>query len=452
VAAVTTRTPADPSLERLTGWGRHPAIDGRTIRGEDLPRLAAAAQLSRGLGRAYGDSALPPRGSDRPVVLTPLADRILAFDETTGVLRAEAGFRLSTLRELLLPRGWFTPVSPGTRHVTLGGMVAADIHGKNHHVAGCFGRHVRALRIRTGDGVEREIGPEHERELFLATLGGMGLTGHVLEVEVQLERVPTPWIYEESERRPNLESVIEGLAEASAAWPMTVAWIDTSARGSAMGRGIVMRGRWAKPEEAPKEAPKLKHGIRVPFDFPSGLVNPFTIRLLNAAYYRVHPRGMRRHVVNPETYFWLLDALDEWNRGFGRRGFTQFQCVLPSSAKLYREMLELFQRMGGCSFVTVFKDCGEAGEGLLSFPQRGTTLAVDIPMRKDDGTQKLVRAMIDKAIENGGRVYLAKDAFATPEQFRKMYPRLDEWLAIRHKYDPEGKLRSAQGVRLGLCE
>jgi len=448
---VTTDSPADAPLERLTGWARHPAIEGRTLRGEDLPRLAARAKLSRGLGRAYGDSALPPRGSDRPVVLTPLADRILAFDETTGVLRAEAGFRLSTLRELLLPRGWFTPVSPGTRHVTLGGMVAADIHGKNHHVAGCFGRHVRALRIRTGDGMEREIGPERERELFLATLGGMGLTGHILEVEVQLERVPTPWIYEQTERRPNLQAVIEGLAEASASWPMTVAWIDTSARGAAMGRGIVMRGRWAKPEEAPKEAPKVKHGIRVPFDVPSGLVNPFTIRLLNAAFYWRHPARMVEHVVHPETYFWQLDALDEWNRGFGRRGFTQFQCVLPS-AELYREMLELFQRMGGCSFVTVFKDCGEVGEGLLSFPQRGTTLAVDVPMRKDDGTQRLVSAMIDLAIANGGRVYLAKDAFATPEQFRKMYPRWEEWLEIRRRYDPEGRLRSAQGVRLGLCE
>ena len=457
VEPVTSPTPATtdhgaPPLERLTGWGRHPAIEGRTIRGEDLPRLSAHAQLSRGLGRAYGDAALPPVGSERPVVVTPLADRILAFDETTGVLRAEAGFRLATLRELFLPRGWFTPVSTGTRHVTLGGMVASDVHGKNHHVAGCFGRHVSALRIRTGDGQEREIGPEREPELFWATLGGMGLTGHVLEVEVRLERVPSPWIYEETERRPNLEAVIESLSEASASWPMTVAWIDTSARGAAMDRGIVMRGRWATKEEAPAEPPRVARGIRVPFDVPSGLVNPTTIRWLNALYYLKHGSRMRRHVVNPDTYFWQLDVLDEWNRGFGRRGFTQVQCVMPSSAKLYRELLELFQRMGGCSFVTVFKDCGEVGQGLLSFPQRGTSLAVDIPMRKDDGTQKLCAAMIDMVIESGGRVYLAKDAFATPEQFRKMYPRWEEWMEIRRRYDPQGTLRSAQGVRLGLCE
>lgn len=440
------------SRERLTGWGRYPAIEACTIRGEDLVRLSAGAQLSRGLGRAYGDSALPPSGSGQPVLITPLSDRILSFDETRGVLRAEAGLSLGTLSDVFLPRGWFTPVSTGTRHVTLGGMVASDVHGKNHHVAGCFGRHVRALRIRTGDGEVREIGPEREPELFHATTGGMGLTGHVLEVEVALERVPSPWIYEETERRPNLEAVIEGLAEARETWPMTVAWIDTSARGATMGRGIVMRGRWATKAEAPAGPPRVGRGIRVPFDFPSGLVNPFTIKLLNAAFYRKHPSRMRTHVVSPEVFFWQLDALDEWNRGFGRRGFTQVQCVLPSSAELYREVLQLFQAMGGCSFVTVFKDCGEAGEGMLSFPQRGTTLAVDIPMRKDGGTHRLCAAMIDMVVANGGRVYLAKDAFATPEQFRAMYPRLEEWNEIRRRFDPEGRLRSAQGQRLGLCD
>ncbi len=438
--------------ERLTGWARHPAVEARTLRGEDLTRLSARAQLSRGLGRAYGDSALPPPGSDSPVAITPLADRILSFDEEHGVLRAEAGLSLATLREVFLPRGWFTPVSPGTRHVTLGGMVAADIHGKNHHVAGCFGRHVRALRVRTGDGEIREIGPDRERELFLATLGGMGLTGHVLEVEVQLERVPSPWIYEESERLPNLEAVIESLSAASAEWPMTVAWIDTSARGAKMGRGIVMRGRWARPDEAPSTPPRLKPSIRVPIDLPSGLVNPLTIRVLNTLFYLKHPRGVRTHVVHPEAYFWPLDILDEWNRGFGRRGFTQFQCVLPSSAKLYREVLERFQQMGGCSFVTVFKDCGEAGEGMLSFPQRGTSLAVDVPIRRDGGTAKLCATLNDMVVANGGRVYLAKDAFATAEQFRQMYPRWEEWDEIRRRFDPQGRLRSAQGQRLGLCE
>lgn len=438
--------------ERLTGWARYPAVEGHTLRGEDLGRLSTEAQLSRGLGRAYADSALPPKDSQQPLVVTPLADRILSFDEQTGMLRAEAGLSLGSLREVLLARGWFTPVSPGTRYVTLGGMVAADIHGKNHHVAGCFGRHVHSLKIRTGDGEIREIGPDREPELFYATIGGMGLTGHILEVEVKLERLPSPWIYEESERLPHLEAVIESLSEASANWPMTVAWIDTSARGKKMGRGLVMRGRWATPEEAPAEPPKVQRGFRVPFDFPSGLVNPFTIRILNTGFYLKHGSKKRTHVVHPEKYYWPLDFLHEWNRGFGRRGFTQFQCVLPTSAPLFRELLETFQRMGGCSFVTVFKDCGELGEGMLSFPQRGTSLALDIPMRKDGGTEKLVGTLIDLVVANGGRVYLAKDAFATPEQFRKMYPRLDEWLEVRDRFDPQGRIRSAQGQRVGLCK
>ncbi len=446
------RSPVAPAVERLTGWARYPEIEGRTVRSEDLAKISAGAQLSRGLGRAYADSALPPRGSEQPVALTPLADRILAFDPATGVLRAEAGLSLATLREVFLPRGWFTPVSPGTRHVTLGGMVAADVHGKNHHVAGCFGQHVRALRLRTGDGVIHEVGPEREPELFHATLGGMGLTGHVLELEVALERIPSPWIYEETEPQPHLEAVVESLREASASWPMTVAWIDTSARGARAGRGIVMRGRWAEPDEAPREPPRVKSSLRVPFDFPSGMLNPLTIGVLNTLFFHKHPRRRVKRVVHPESYFWPLDILDQWNRGFGRRGFAQFQCVLPSSVELYRELLARFQRMGGCSFVTVFKDCGEAGPGMLSFPQPGTSLALDIPIRKDGGTARLVQSLNDMVVANGGRVYLAKDAFATAEQFQAMYPRWQEWAAIRRRHDPQGRLRSAQGQRLGLCK
>lgn len=438
--------------ERLTGWARYPAIEGHTIRGEDLDRLSTEAQLSRGLGRAYADSALPPRGTDTPVAVTPLADRILGFDESTGVLRAEAGVSLSTLRQVLLNRRWFTPVSPGTGFVTLGGMIAADIHGKNHHVAGCFGRHVRGLKIRTGDGQVRQIGPNADAELFYATLGGMGLTGHILEAEIQMERLPSPWIYEESDRYDTLEEVIAALSEASDSWPMTVSWIDTSARGAKLGRGIVMRGRWATEQEAPPHAPKPKFGFTVPFEFPSGLVNPLTIRVLNTLFYWKHGRGTKKHIVHPETYYWPLDFLQKWNRGFGRRGFTQFQCVLPTSAPLYRELLERFQALGGCSFVTVFKDCGEQGEGLLSFPQKGTSLTLDIPMRKDEGTHKLCRELIAMVTANGGRVYLAKDAFVSKEQFRTMYPKWEQWAQIRRRYDPQGKIRSAQGQRIGLCD
>ncbi|MEM6990772.1 MAG: FAD-binding oxidoreductase [Myxococcota bacterium] len=433
------------------GWGRHPVVEGWAKDGERLEPASEPAVLSRGLGRAYGDAALPPPGGDRPIVLTPRADRILDFDATTGVLRAEAGFSLGTLREIFLARGWFTPVSPGTRHVTLGGMVAADIHGKNHHCAGCFGQHVRALRMRVGDGRVLEVTPDGEHaELFHATTGGMGLTGHILEVSVALEHVPTPWIYEQSERCGSLEEVIATLGAASAGWPMTVAWIDTTARGAKAGRGLVMRGRWATADEAPSKPPPTTGAITFPFDLPSGLINPWTIGLMNTFWYHKHGSRTRTHVVNPDKYFWPLDGINRWNRAFGRRGFTQYQCVMPSSAELYREFLEIFQRRGGCSFVTVFKDCGEAGPGPLSFPQRGTSMTLDIPVKKDGSTQRLCAALDEFVVANGGRIYLAKDAFVAPDTFRAMYPKFEAWRAIKQRYDPEGRLRSAQSVRLEI--
>ncbi|HMI94658.1 MAG TPA: D-arabinono-1,4-lactone oxidase, partial [Polyangiales bacterium] len=328
---------------------------------------------------------------------------------------------------------------------------AADIHGKNHHVAGTFGRHVRALRIRVGDGRVLECSREQNSDLFFATLGGMGLTGHVLEVEAQLERVSSPWIYEESERKDSLEEVFASLRAASASWPMTVAWVDTSSRGSRMGRGIVMRGRWASPDEAPRTAPPHNPRLRMPLDLPNGMVNPFTIGALNRAWFAKHPRRTVKHTVAPESFFWILDMVDEWNRVFGRNGFIQYQCVLPSDVNVFRGFLTLFQRLGACSFVTVLKDCGDVGDGLLSFPKPGSTIAVDIPLRDAAHGQRMSDAMNEYVLGHGGRIYFAKDTFTRAEHVAAMYPRLEEWREIRRRYDPDDRIRSALGVRCGLC-
>jgi FAD/FMN-containing dehydrogenase len=434
--------------EPLHGWGRHPVIEASTRAGEDLARLTEGATLSRGLGRAYGDAALPPAGGAGVVVKTPLADRILSFDEDTGVLRAEAGLCLKDLVDLYLPRNFFTPVTPGTQYVTLGGMVASDIHGKNHHVHGTFGNFVRALKLRVADGRVLEVTPEHEPELFWATFGGMGLTGHILEVEVALEKIPSPWIYEETRRFGSLAEVFHHLREDSESWPMTVAWIDTSVGGASRGRGIVMRGRWATPEEAPPEPPKPKRAITVPPWLPSGLMNRFTVRWMNAAYYMLHGAGDKQHVVDPRSYFYILDTLTEWNRGYGKRGFTQYQCVMPSDLQVYDAFLQHFQALGGCSFVTVFKDCGPAGQGHLSFPQQGTSMALDIPITTPEATRRMVKELNAFVLDHGGRVYLAKDAFTDAEDFQRMYPRYEEWSRIRRRWDPEGRLASAQSQRL----
>ncbi len=433
-------------MSALHGWGRYPVIEGELRASERLEPLTAEAVLSRGLGRAYGDAALPPARALRHVAHTPLADRILAFDPTTGLLRAEAGLSLGQIARTFAPRGWFSPVSTGTQHVTLGGMVASDVHGKNHHVAGTFGAHVRELKMRVGTGDIVTCSREHHPDLFRATLGGMGLTGHILEVEVALERIPSPWIVEETSRFGSLREVFEGLCDASAHWPMTVSWVDTSVRGPALGRGILNRGRWAEPDEAPPHAPRWRHPPTVPDLVPDFVMNGTTIRWMNALYYAVHGDGTKRHVVHPEAFFYILDRLQDWNRGYGSRGFTQYQCVLPKDAAIYEDFLRLFQNLGGSSFVTVFKDCGAEGEGLLSFPTYGTTLAVDIPLNPT--VPRMIRELNAFVIAHGGRVYLAKDAFTTAEEIRAMYPRLDTFLAIREAYDPERRISSALAVRL----
>lgn len=436
-----------PALHALHGWGHHPVVTAPALHTESLDRVAGEATLSRGLGRAYGDAALPAVGSARPVLVTPAADRVLSFDESTGVLRAEAGLSLGELARIYLPRNFFTPVSTGTQYVTLGGMVASDVHGKNHHSFGTFSKALRSLRIAVPDGRVVEASATEHPDLYWATIGGMGLTGHILEVEVQLARVSSPWIYEESWQAPNLDAVFQGLADSSD-WPMTAAWVDTSIKGKSFGRGLVIRGRWARPEEAPAEPPGRRFSVDVPPIFPSGVMNPWTIRMLNLVWYWRHGSRPKAHVTNPANHFWQLDMATNWYRGYGQRGFTQYQCVLPRDVEVHKAFLARFQELGGHSFITVYKDCGDVGPGLLSFPQYGTSIALDIPITTPARIQALVDGLNAFVIDHGGRVYLAKDAFTRVEDFAKMYPRLPEFVAVRDKWDPERRLVSAQSVRL----
>jgi FAD/FMN-containing dehydrogenase len=332
--------------------------------------------------------------------------------------------------------------------VTLGGMVAADVHGKNHHREGCFGAHVRSLKMRVADGRILECSRDHERELFCATLGGMGLTGHILEVEFQMAPVPSPWIMAETERVANIDVFMEGLKAAGESWPMTVGWIDCLSRGSSMGRGVLLRGRWAMPEEAPRTFPKPFRRVAVPFTLPDFVLSPFTVRVFNEIYFRLHPATRTRRVVHPESWFYPLDAILNWNRIYGRRGFTQYQCLLPEEGghRAARAFLELLTSKGGASFLCVIKDHGPAGDGLLSFPMRGTSIALDIAVRDD--TQALVDALNECVIGAGGRIYLAKDAFTRPQHFKAMEPRLTEWERVRKMWDPENRIKSAQSVRI----
>jgi FAD/FMN-containing dehydrogenase len=276
----------------------------------------------------------------------------------------------------------------------------------------------------------------------------MGLTGHILEVEVQLERVPSAWILQESERLPDAERLIDGLREASREWPFTVCWADGLAGGSRRGRGLLIRGRWARPGEAPHHLPGTRPRLSVPFNAPNALLGQWNVGWFNAFYFHKHGRRMHRRVVHPEVFFHPLDVLRGWNRLYGRRGFTQYQCVLPElDGEVCRKLLEIPASHGAGSFLTVIKDCGAEGRGMLSFPMRGVSIALDLPLIPGR-TQAAVDALNESVLARGGRIYLAKDALTRPEHFRGMEGRLDAWNSVRRRWDPSCRLVSAQSVRL----
>lgn len=430
----------------LRGWGRH-SVTGVELFTEDLGHAPRDVAIARGLGRSYGDASLPPRSRAR-ALNTTLADRILSFDPRTRVLRAEAGFSLVELNRLFVPRGFFPPVTPGTKYVTLGGMVAADVHGKNQHAAGNIGHHVRSLAIRVADGRVVECSREEERELFLATIGGMGLTGVVLEVELALDRIPTAWIRQESRRIRDIDEFQEALEESAPRWPFTVGWIDCLSTGRDLGRGTLMCGRWAEPGEAPARPPAEKRKSALHFDWPEVLLNPLSIHAFNTLNYWRHLPLVKTGIVDYESFWYPLDAVREWNRMYGKRGFTQYQCVLPRKAGRgsARRLLELLTSLGGASFLAVIKDFGKESEGMLSFPTPGITVALDIPVRDD--TQRIVDALNELVIREGGRIYLAKDSFTRAEHYRAMDPRIDAFNAVRDRWDPDRRYKSALSVRL----
>lgn len=434
------------SPQTLEGWGRL-AVPGHEVLSSDLYQSTSGARLSRGLGRSYGDSSLPAHPNDK-IAGTRLADRILNFNSETGILRAEAGLSIEQILHVFLPRGWFLPVTPGTKFVTLGGMVASDVHGKNHHREGCFGAHVEKLKIRLADDSIVDCSENQLPDLFYGTIGGMGLLGHILEVEFKMHRIPGPWIAMESQRISDFNEFLEALNLAADRFPMTMGWIDCLSQGRSLGRGILMAGKWATPEESSSSFPSSPLEISLPFVLPNSTLNRYTAGLFNAVYYWHHlPRTWKRTVA-PDPFFYPLDAIQHWNRAYGQRGFTQYQCVLPraAGAKAVQAFLSRLSALGCASPLCVIKDCGPQGKGLLSFPMEGTSIAVDIPVSPE--IQKIVDRLNELVIAAGGRIYLTKDQFTRPEDFRRMEPRLEAFQELRLRWDPKRKLRSAQSVRL----
>ena len=443
----------------LTGWGRTSPTRAEVLAPVSAAELDRAlcdppsrGMVARGLGRSYGDAA--QRSGGRVVDLTGWTDVDLDID--TGDCRARAGTSIDTLLRVLVPRRFFVPVTPGTRFVTLGGAIAADIHGKNHHRRGSFGSHVSSMVLRTADGQRRTISPDREPALFWATVGGMGLTGVIEEATFRARPIASSRISVLAERTRNLDDSIARLIELDRTAEYTVAWVDLAATGARAGRSVITSGRFAQPDELPKRwvgspfayDPGLP--IDVPVTPPPIVLNPLSIRAFNEAWFRKAPRRPKEMISSIPGFFHPLDLVGSWNRIYGPKGFLQWQCVVPDSATdVLAGIMRQFTRTGGRSFLTVLKRFGPANEAPLSFPLAGWTLTVDVPVGDPD-LPRLLDRFDEQVAEVGGRIYLAKDARMRPELLAAMYPRLAEWQEVRASVDPHGLIRSDLSERLGL--
>jgi decaprenylphospho-beta-D-ribofuranose 2-oxidase len=451
-----------PSAKRimLSGWGRFPRAEAQVYRPEKIAELAAVIAgnsttlIARGAGRAYGDAAI--NQSNRVVNLERL-NRMLDFNAETGVLRCEAGVTIAEIIDVFLPRGFFPPVTPGTKFVTIGGSVAADVHGKNHHRDSSLAGHVLSLDVMLASGEMRRCSRERDAELFWATVGGMGLTGVILEVELRLRTVESAWLQGEVVRARDVDQAIETFERYDREYQYSVAWIDclSSGRGGVLGRCVINLGNFAAREAldskrgaAPFRLPRRLRAT-VPFDFPEIALNPLTVRAFNSLYYAVHRGGKKGVLFDYDSFFYPLDSINNWNRIYGRRGFVQYQCVWPlgeSRAGLI-EVLEAISKSGRGSFLTVLKKFGPQ-EGMLSFPMPGYTLALDFPV--DDGLFPFLDKLDEMVLKRGGRVYLAKDARMKPEIFRAMYPDFARWQAVKAAADPNNRFASSLSRRLNM--
>ncbi len=441
----------------LTGWGRiapstaELAEPSGETEAAALLRAAGRGAIARGLGRSYNNAAQCAQGL---VLSTSRLNRILGLDKATGVAVCEAGVSLEQLMVAGLPHGWFVPVSPGTRQVTIGGAIAADVHGKNHHVAGSFAGHVQSFDLVLSGGEVRTVTPRDE--LFWATAGGMGLTGFIVRATVQLKHVGTSRVKVDTVRTADIDETMAVLTEHDRRYGYTVAWSDSLARGRGLGRSIITSGDFAEPSDlTAKESgdpfafdPRSRLGA--PPAFPPALINRYTVRLANEAWYRKAPRLREGELQTIGQFFHPLDGIRNWNRVYGPGGFRQYQYVVPFAAEdAVRRSFELVSSHPAPSFVTVLKRFGAADPGLLSFPAPGWTLALDFPARTP-GLGPMLDELDRLVVRHGGRVYLAKDSRVPAAVLEEMYPRLPEFRKARAELDPAGVFASDLSRRLGL--
>jgi FAD/FMN-containing dehydrogenase len=445
----------------VSGWGRRPVERCDVYRPEGLDELrevvANAPQTSvtpRGMGRSYGDASLNSHGA---IIASDRFDRMHSFDPETAVLHCQAAVSLAEIIEHFLPRGFFFPVTPGTKMISVGGAIAADVHGKNHHRSGSMSAWLKEFRLLRADGEILVCSREQNPDAFWATTGGMGLTGVILDAHLQLRPVETAYMSANYEHIPNIDALLLRMAETDDRYDYAVAWIDTLARGRALGRSVLLQANHASLKELPprqRAAPYAmasKLALGVPFTLPNFALNRLSLRLFNEAYYRTH--GSKRFFPDCDTYFYPLDSVQNWNRGYGSRGVLQYQAALPEETARsgVTELLEALMSSRTLSFLPVLKSLGPKSDGLLSFPRRGMTLAVDLPYTGSEVGDTVAR--LDAIVlEHGGRVYLAKDSCLHAESFAQMYPTLAQFREIRSKLDPNQRFSSSQARRLQLLE
>lgn len=446
-----------PEIE-ITGWGRYPASAARVFPvqstaepGQVLKARRGKSLLGRGAGRAYGDAAL--NRSNFCLDFTPY-NRFIAFDEQTGILRAEAGVTLEQILGVFVPRGWFLPVTPGTKYPTLGGSVACDVHGKSSY---SLSHYVERLHMLLADGSYVTCSAEYLPDLFWATVGGMGLTGLILEVELKMTRIETCLIKYQGVKARNLEEIFQ-LFEETEEWPMTVAWIDCLARGKKLGRSIMMRGAFARQNELKSIAQQSrarsvpnKGKLAVPFAFPAWSLNKLSVAAFNTCYYGKHPRCLDT-IMDYDSFFYPLDSILKWNLIYGGPGLVQYQFLIPLEQGFegVKTLLEEISATRRASFLAVLKKFGNIqNPGMISFPAPGYFLALDFPVGQG-GILKHMDQWDKLVLKYGGRIYLAKDARMKQETFNAMYPRINEWRAVKQKYDPKNVFSSDLARRLGL--
>lgn len=418
-------------------WGRYPQIAASRVIPvfwrDELPNLAELELpvLPYGYGRSYGDSCL-----NESSILLDMSHltRFLSFDVEKGLLRCEAGVTLAEILELIVPRGWFLSVTPGTKFVSVGGAIANDVHGKNHHRAGTFGCHVTCFELLRSDGQRLLCSSEENVDLFRATIGGLGLTGVILWAEIRLRPIRSPLIDMECIRFTSLREFVDIAVASEKDFEYTVAWVDCLASGKQLGRGLFTRGNHREQENSHNI--KKKKSLSVPLDFPSWALNMWAVKAFNTAYYHLQRKNSVQKTVLYDPFFYPLDSIHQWNRMYGKRGFFQYQCIVPyrDGYEVMKELLERISQSGQGSFLSVLKTFGDVSSpGLLSFPRSGLELALDFA-NQGDKTLELLEDLDKVVCQSGGVVYPAKDARMSPESFQTYFP---HWREFAQYIDPK---------------